>query len=70
MTGSRSTIESLPLPTDDPKVRQPDITIARSVLGWEPAVPLREGLKRTIPFFRGLTEKGSSARTLPGSASG
>ena len=41
-----------PLPTDDPKVRRPDITIARTVLGWEPKVELREGLSRTIDYFR------------------
>jgi dTDP-glucose 4,6-dehydratase len=52
LTGSRSMIESRPLPTDDPKVRQPDITIARGVLGWEPVVQLEEGLQRTIAFFR------------------
>ncbi len=51
-TGSKSVIESRPLPTDDPKVRQPDITIARRVLGWEPEIQLEEGLRRTIAFFR------------------
>jgi dTDP-glucose 4,6-dehydratase len=68
-TGSSAPIESRPLPVDDPKVRQPDITIARAVLGWEPKVSLREGLARTIPFFRRLIEKGGAARTLPDSAS-
>ena len=48
VTGSRSEIVFEALPTDDPQVRQPDITLAREVLGWEPAVDLREGLKRTI----------------------
>jgi dTDP-glucose 4,6-dehydratase len=52
LTGSRSTIEYRPLPEDDPKVRRPDITTARSVLGWEPAVSLAEGLELTIPYFR------------------
>jgi len=52
MTSSPAPIEYHPLPTDDPKVRQPDITIARSELGWEPKVPLREGLSRTIDYFR------------------
>ena len=66
--GGRSTIEFLPLPQDDPKIRRPDITIARDVLGWEPNVPLREGLQRTIPFFRALVEKGAVARTLMDSA--
>jgi dTDP-glucose 4,6-dehydratase len=52
LTGSKSVIESRPLPTDDPKVRQPDITVARTVLGWEPQIQLEEGLRRTIAFFR------------------
>jgi dTDP-glucose 4,6-dehydratase len=52
MTGSLAPIEYHPLPTDDPKVRQPDITIARTVLGWEPKVALQEGLARTIEYFR------------------
>jgi dTDP-glucose 4,6-dehydratase len=64
-TKSSSTIDVLPLPTDDPKVRQPDISIARNVLGWEPNVPLHEGIVRTIPFFRGELEKGDArARTI------
>jgi dTDP-glucose 4,6-dehydratase len=48
VTGSRSEIVYEALPTDDPQVRQPDITLAREILGWEPIVTLREGLKRTI----------------------
>jgi dTDP-glucose 4,6-dehydratase len=52
MTGSRSRIVYHPLPTDDPKVRQPDITRARTLLGWEPKVPLEEGLVRTIEYVR------------------
>jgi dTDP-glucose 4,6-dehydratase len=52
VTGSTSKIEFLPLPGDDPKVRQPDITVARTVLGWEPKVPLREGLEQSLPYFR------------------
>ena len=48
VTGSRSEIVYEALPTDDPQVRQPDITLAREILGWEPQVSLREGLKRTI----------------------
>jgi dTDP-glucose 4,6-dehydratase len=54
LTGSRSTIERRPLPTDDPKVRQPDITRARALLGWEPTVELTDGLTRTIAHFRAL----------------
>ena len=48
VTGSRSEIVFEALPTDDPQVRQPDITLAREILGWEPEVDLREGLRRTI----------------------
>ncbi len=51
-TGSRSSFESRPLPQDDPKVRKPDITRARKVLGWEPKVRLDEGLKPTVEDFR------------------
>jgi dTDP-glucose 4,6-dehydratase len=52
MTGARSRIVYKPLPTDDPKVRQPDITRARALLGWQPRVPLEEGLVHTIEYFR------------------
>ena len=52
MTGSTSTIVHKGLPTDDPRVRQPDITRARTLLGWEPKVPLEEGLVKTIEYFR------------------
>ena len=52
MTGSRSKVVYNPLPTDDPKVRRPDITSARALLGWEPKVPLEEGLVKTIEYFR------------------
>ena len=48
MTGSQSEIVHEALPTDDPKVRQPDITLARELLGWEPKVELGEGLQRTV----------------------
>jgi dTDP-glucose 4,6-dehydratase len=48
VTSSESEIVYEALPTDDPQVRQPDITLARSILGWEPRVELREGLERTI----------------------
>jgi UDP-glucuronate decarboxylase len=54
LTGSASSIERRPLPQDDPKQRQPDITRARSELGWEPTVALRAGLERTIDYFRGV----------------
>jgi dTDP-glucose 4,6-dehydratase len=48
VTGSRSEIVFQALPTDDPQVRQPDITLARQLLGWEPVVGLHEGLKLTL----------------------
>ena len=52
LTGSRSAIEYRPLPVDDPTQRRPDITLARTLLGWEPQIPLRDGLARTIEWFR------------------
>ena len=52
MTGSSSSVVYRPLPTDDPHVRQPDITLARRLLGWEPKVELAEGLRRTIDAYR------------------
>ena len=52
MTGSSAPIVHHPLPVDDPKVRKPDITQARAALGWEPKVPLRDGLLSTIEYFR------------------
>jgi len=56
LTGSRSKIEFRPLPTDDPKQRQPDIAQARKVLDWAPRTELEEGLKATIGYFRDLLE--------------
>lgn len=50
--GGRSRITHLPLPSDDPKQRRPDITLAMETLGWEPKVPLEEGLEKTISYFR------------------
>ena len=52
MTGSSSKLVFRPLPTDDPKVRRPDITRARTILGWEPKVKLEDGLTTTIDYFR------------------
>ena len=52
LTGSRSRIVEKPLPVDDPKVRQPDITRARTLLGWEPKVALAEGLASTLDYFK------------------
>jgi UDP-glucuronate decarboxylase len=58
MTGSRSSIEKHPLPEDDPRQRQPDITRARQVLAWEPHVALKEGLKKTIAYFDDRMRRG------------
>ena len=55
-TKSRSTVTYLPLPQDDPKQRKPDITLALGKLGWEPTIPLSEGLSPTISYFRALSE--------------
>ena len=52
MTGSKSKLSYLSLPQEDPKQRQPDITLASKLLKWHPTVPLREGLGRTIGYFR------------------
>ena len=54
LTGSKSRIAHRPLPQDDPKQRQPDISKAQSLLGWQPATPLKEGLKKTIAYFEAL----------------
>ena len=50
----------LPLPVDDPKTRQPDITRARTLLGWEPRVTLEQGLVKTIAYFRELVARGQA----------
>ena len=54
MTASQSKIVFEPLPEDDPMQRQPDISLARRELGWEPKVPLEEGLAKTVAYFRDL----------------
>lgn len=56
LTGTRAPIIYKDLPQDDPKQRQPDITKARTLLGWEPKVELRDGLARTIEYFKGVLE--------------
>jgi len=61
MTGSPSRLTFKPLPKDDPRVRRPDITRARTLLGWEPRVPLEVGLRRTIDYFAGLTRTAATA---------
>jgi len=58
VTGSSSTLEHRPLPVDDPRQRRPDLTLARSLLGWEPTIALREGVTRTTEYFRGLLDAG------------
>jgi dTDP-glucose 4,6-dehydratase len=63
MSGSSSKLVYGPLPTDDPKVRRPDITRARAVLGWEPKVSLEEGLTTTIDYFRQKLQVPASAKT-------
>src|SRR5436853_4485865 len=60
ITGTKSTMEYKPLPEDDPKVRQPDITRARKVLSWEPRVHFEEGIVKTIDYFRGRLEADES----------
>ncbi|MHB1864248.1 MAG: UDP-glucuronic acid decarboxylase family protein [Gemmatimonadaceae bacterium] len=65
LTGSPAPIEHRALPQDDPRLRQPDITRARQLLGWEPQVPLREGLQRTIEFFRTLVGTSRMAPRAP-----
>jgi dTDP-glucose 4,6-dehydratase len=57
-TGSTSRLDYKPLPQDDPKVRKPDITRARTLLGWEPKVPFSEGIVKTIEFFKGRVAAG------------
>lgn len=57
LTGSQSTLQFLPLPTDDPKQRRPDITLANQLLNWHPGTPLHEGLQFTIEYFRHYLQK-------------
>lgn len=54
MTGSKSVLNNLPLPQDDPRQRQPDISLAKEKLGWEPVIKLDEGLARTIEYFKSV----------------
>ncbi len=60
LTESRSEVVYEALPVDDPQVRQPDITRARELLGWEPEIDFREGLRRTIDHYQGVLEKGAT----------
>ena len=59
LTNSRSQLEFKPLPSDDPRQRQPDITLAQDRLGWQPSIQLVEGLERTIPYFADLLSSGN-----------
>ncbi len=61
-TGTTSQITYHPLPVDDPKVRQPDITRAKNILGWEPQVSFEDGIKKTIEYFRGHPDLSSFAK--------
>src|SRR5690606_16804580 len=54
LSGSLSTIKYGPAPLDDPQRRRPDITLAKDKLGWEPTIPLREGLAKTIDWFKSI----------------
>ena len=54
LTGSKSRVVHRPLPQDDPKQRQPDISKAQTLLGWKPATPLKEGWSKTIAYFEAL----------------
>ena len=69
LTGSKSAIDYRPLPQDDPLQRQPDIAQARERLGWEPLVPLREGLARTIAYFEAKLEGQTLEKLLTPSVS-
>ncbi len=65
LTGSKSELRFLPLPSDDPKQRQPNIALARQALGWEPRIELQQGLIKTIEYFEGLLKSGAmGARVL------
>lgn len=65
LTGSRSTICFRPLPIDDPRQRQPDITKAKTVLNWEPRTPLRDGLAKTIAYFNELLSSDGGLKNDP-----
>jgi UDP-glucuronate decarboxylase len=52
IVGGKASLQFMPLPQDDPRQRQPDISLAKSALGWEPKVALEDGLKETVAYFR------------------
>jgi dTDP-glucose 4,6-dehydratase len=66
LTGSKSAIVSEPLPVDDPKVRRPDISRAREMLGWEPKIAVREGVQRTTEYFQTLLNTSRMERAVAG----
>ncbi|MER6071479.1 UDP-glucuronic acid decarboxylase family protein [Streptomyces sp. NPDC001817] len=68
LTGSHSEIVHVPLPTDDPRRRRPDIRLAMSELGWQPATPVEQGLLRTIEWFAGRMEAGCGPTVVPAPA--
>jgi dTDP-glucose 4,6-dehydratase len=66
LSGTKSPIVFKPLPQDDPKVRRPDITRARTLLGWEPKIERREGMKRTLEYFKSrVSGEGGQAKSCP-----
>jgi dTDP-glucose 4,6-dehydratase len=65
VTGSSSPVEFVPRPQDDPHVRQPDITLARDVLGWEPKVSIRDGMRSTVEWFAKSARSGRASRACP-----
>jgi UDP-glucuronate decarboxylase len=65
MTHSKSAFKFLPLPQDDPRRRQPDISRAKTLLNWSPKVPLRQGLMQTISYFTELEPSRSEDRISP-----
>lgn len=70
LTNSSSRIINLPLPSDDPRQRQPDISKARQILNWEPNIQLEEGLKKTIKYFHEFLERDSDFGLIGGAGSG
>ena len=66
LTGSKSKITFRPLPSDDPKQRQPDIALAKAVLSWTPSIELAEGLEKTIRYFRSKIELNRELTTTGG----
>jgi len=64
LTGSKSKVVFKPLPQDDPRKRKPDISLAKAALGWRPKVSLREGLKKTIEYYKNISYPGINNKTL------